>query len=222
MANCCLVPVLRNVLKFAANRIAFNPMEAMNFAVASEDHNVYLFDARNFEKAQNIQKGHVAAVMDVEFSPTGEELVTASYDRTVRIWRRDSGHSRDIYHTKRMQRVFRASWTMDSKYLLSGSDDGNIRLWRANASDRSGVTSSKQRQSLEYNKALTQRYSHMPEIKRISRHRHLPKVVKKAGEIKREELASIKRREENERKHTSKQFEARKSEREKAILAKVK
>jgi WD repeat and SOF domain-containing protein 1 len=83
----------------------------------------------------------VAAVMDVEFSPTGEELVSGSYvspccqtqqgvqfansgqDRTVRIWRRDQGQSRDIYHTKRMQRVFRTMWTMDSKYLLTGSDD---------------------------------------------------------------------------------------------------
>lgn len=118
-------------------------------------------------------------------------------------------------------RVFRATWTMDSKYLLSGSDDGNIRLWRANASERSGVKSTKQRQALEYNQALADRYSHMPEIKRIRRHRHLPKVVKKAGEIKNEELAAIKRREENERKHSVKQFEKRKSEREKAILAKV-
>jgi hypothetical protein len=38
--------------------------------------------------------------MDVEFSPTGEELVSASYDRTVRLWSRMKGHSRDIYHTK--------------------------------------------------------------------------------------------------------------------------
>lgn len=45
------------------------------------DHNIYVFDARNFDKAQNIHKGHVAAVMDVEFSPTGEELVSASYVR---------------------------------------------------------------------------------------------------------------------------------------------
>ncbi|KAK0741055.1 WD40-repeat-containing domain protein [Schizothecium vesticola] len=213
------MPVIKTVLKFAANRIAFNPMEAMNLAVASEDHNVYVFDARNFKKAQNIHKGHVAAVMDVEFSPTGEELVTGSYDRTVRIWRRDQGQSRDIYHTKRMQRVFRTCWTMDSKYLLSGSDDGNIRLWRANASERSAVKSTRQRQALEYNQALTERYSHLPEIKRIRRHRHVPKVVKKAGEIKRDELSAIKRREENERKHSAKQFEKRKGEREKAILA---
>ncbi|KAK4190163.1 WD40-repeat-containing domain protein [Podospora australis] len=213
-------PVIKTVLKFAANRIVFNPMEAMNMAVASEDHNIYIFDARNFDKAQNIQKGHVAAVMDVEFSPTGEELVSGSYDRTIRIWRRDQGTSRDMYHTKRMQRVFRTCWTMDSKYLLSGSDDGNVRLWRANASERSGVKSAKQRQALEYNKALTERFGHMPEIRRIARHRHQPKVVKKAGEIKREELAAIKRREENERKHSDKKFQKRKGEREKAILVK--
>ncbi|AEO61754.1 hypothetical protein MYCTH_2312280 [Thermothelomyces thermophilus ATCC 42464] len=214
------LPVIKTILQFAANRVVFNPMEAMNLAVASEDHNVYIFDARNFDRAQNILKGHVAAVMDVEFSPTGEELVSGSYDRTIRVWRRDHGHSRDIYHTKRMQRVFRTMWTMDSKYLLSGSDDGNVRLWRANASERSGVKSTKQRQALEYNSALLERYSHMPEIRRIRRHRHLPKVVKKASEIKREELAAIKRREENERKHSNKKFEKRKSEREKAIIAK--
>lgn len=61
-----------------------------------------------------------------------------------------------------------------------------------------------------------------PEIRRIKRHRHIPQVVKKAGEIKNEELKSIKRREENERKHSKKQFEKRRSEREKMILAREK
>ena len=79
-------------------------LTAESTLMASIDHNVYVFDARNFKRAQNIHKGHVAAVMDVEFSPTGQELVTGSYDRSIRIWRRDHGQSRDIYHTKRMQR----------------------------------------------------------------------------------------------------------------------
>jgi WD repeat and SOF domain-containing protein 1 len=166
-----------------------------------------------------VLKDHVAAVMDVEFSPTGEEIVSASYDRTVRLWGRQKGHSRDIYHTKRMQRVFSAKWTPDSKYILSGSDDGNIRLWRANASKREGIKSTKERQALEYGEALSERYAHMPEIRRIKRHRHIPKVVKKAGEIKAEELKSIKRKEENERKHTKKQHHKRKNEREKMVLA---
>ena len=158
--------------------------------------------------------------MDVDFSPTGEELVSASYDRTVRLWSRAKGHSRDIYHTKRMQRVFCAKYTPNNNYILSGSDDGNIRLWRANASSRQGVISARQRQSLEYQEALKKRYAHMPEIKRIARHRHVPKPVKKAGDIKREELGALKRRQENRRKHEKKTAgkEPRKSEREKMIV----
>ncbi|CCU75509.1 U3 small nucleolar RNA associated protein [Blumeria hordei DH14] len=213
------MPLAKTVLNFASNSISWNPMEAFNFAVANEDHNIYIFDMRKMDKALNVLKDHVAAVMDVEFSPTGEELVSASYDRTVRLWSRNKGHSRDIYHTKRMQRVFSCKWTPDSNFILSGSDDGNIRLWRANASKREGIKSAKQRQSLEYNEALVQRYAHMPEIKRIKRHRHIPKVVKKAGEIKNEELKAIKKRQENERKHTVKQHQKRKSERQKMVLA---
>ncbi|KAL6860982.1 WD40-repeat-containing domain protein [Trichoderma novae-zelandiae] len=214
--------VAKTVLTFACNRIAWSPMEAFNFAAASEDHNVYLFDMRKMDRARNVLKGHVAAVMDVEYSPTGEELVSASWDRTIRLWHRDRGHSRDMYHTKRMQRVLAAKWTPDARYIISGSDDGNVRLWRANASQRQGVKTTRHRQALEYNEALIQRYGHLPEINRIRRHRHMPKVVKKASEIKNEELKSIKRKEENERKHSSKQFQARKSEREKMVLAREK
>lgn len=213
------MPLAKTILNFASNSISWNPMEAFNFAVANEDHNIYIFDMRKMNRALNVLKDHVAAVMDVEFSPTGEELVSASYDRTVRLWSRKSGHSRDIYHTKRMQRVFSAKFTPDSRYVISGSDDGNIRLWRANASKREGIKSAKQRTALEYNEALSNRYAHMPEIRRIKRHRHIPKVVKKAGDIKNEELKAIKRREENERKHTKKQHQKRKSEREKMVLA---
>lgn len=195
-------PLHRSHLNHASNALAWNPMEAFNIAVANEDHNIYIFDMRNLKRALNVLKDHVAAVMDVEFSPTGEELVSASYDRSIRLWKRNEGHSRDVYHTKRMQRVFSARWTPDNNYILSGSDDGNIRLWRAQASSRQGVKSARQRQQLEYDAALIQRYKHMPEIRRIHRHRHLPQQVKKAGEIKTEELKALKRREENERKHT--------------------
>lgn len=228
-------PLRKIILSHASNSISWNPMEPFNFAVANEDHNIYLFDARNFgaptatasnqqrqpPRALQVLKDHVAAVMSVDFSPTGEELVSGSYDRTVRLWSRSTGHSRDIYHTKRMQRVFCATYTPDSAYVLSGSDDGNIRLWRAHASARQGVVSARQRQSLEYGEALRKRYGHMPEIRRIARHRHVPRAVKKAGEIKREEVAGIKRKDENRRKHEKKTVggEGRMSEREKMVIA---
>ena len=211
-------PIGKTTLRLSSNALSWNPMEAFNFAAANEDHNIYIFDMRKLDRALNILKDHVAAVMDVEFSPTGEELVSASYDRTIRLWNRDRGHSRDIYHTKRMQRVFSCRFTPDNNYILSGSDDGNVRLWRTNASDRSGIKSARQRQKLEYDAALVRRYAHMPEIRRIKRHRHIPKTVKKAGEIKGEEIKSIKRKEENVRKHAKKGTMKRVSEREKMVL----
>ena len=211
-------PLSRTILTLSSNSISWNPMEPFNFATASEDHNIYIFDMRNLSRSLNVLKDHVAAVMDVDFSPTGEELVSASYDRTIRLWNRDRGHSRDVYHTKRMQRVFSCQYTPDNKYILSGSDDGNIRLWRANASERSGIKSARQRQKLEYDAALIKRYAHMPEIRRIKRHRHVPKTIKKAGEIKGEELGSIKRKEENVRKHAGQNKPKRRSEREKMVL----
>lgn len=212
-------PLTKTILSLPANALSWNPMEAFNLAVASEDHNIYIFDMRNLTRALNVLKDHVSAVMDISFSPTGEELVSASYDRTIRLWSRAGGHSRDIYHTKRMQRVFSATFTPDSKYILSGSDDGNIRLWRSEANARSGIKSARQRQKLEYDDALQARYAHMPEIRRIKRHRRVPKQVMKAGEIKKEELGAIKRRNENERKHSRKGEKPRRSEREKMVLA---
>lgn len=194
-------------------------MEAFNLALASEDHNIYIFDVRKLGRALNVLRDHVAAVMDIKFSPTGQELISASYDRTIRLWDRSRGHSRDIYHTKRMQRVFSCAWTADNDYVLSGSDDGDIRLWRAQASSRQGIKSYAQRQKEEYDEALRKRYAHMPEIRRIARHRHLPKTIKRAREIKGEELGAIKKREENERKHSKKGLTKRMPEREKMVLA---
>lgn len=97
-------PVHKLTTTLRTNALCWNPMEAFNFAAGNEDHNVYIFDMRKLERALNVLKDHVAAVMDVDYSPTGEEIVTASYDRTLRIFRAREGHSRDVYHTKRMQR----------------------------------------------------------------------------------------------------------------------
>ncbi|ODV86738.1 hypothetical protein CANARDRAFT_6310 [[Candida] arabinofermentans NRRL YB-2248] len=203
------------------NAICWNPMEAYVFASASEDHNAYLWDMRNMSRSINVFKDHVSAVMDVDFSPTGQEIVTGSYDKTIRIFEYRSGHSRDIYHTKRMQHVFITKFSMDSKYIFSGSDEGNVRIWRSKASERSGVKSTRLRNKLEYDEKLKERFANMPEIRRISKHRHVPIVIKKAGEIKRTEINSLKRREDNERRHSKPGSKPYKSEREKHIVGQV-
>ena len=79
------------------------------FLVANEDGNCYTFDMRNLTNIKCIHKGHVGPVMCLDYSPTGQEFATGSYDKTIRIFESRGGHSREIYHTKRMQRIFQVS-----------------------------------------------------------------------------------------------------------------
>ena len=83
-------------MNLKTNAIAWNPMEAMVFTVASEDYNMYAFDMRRLDRPVNVQMDHTGAVIDLDYSPTGRELVSGSYDKTVRIWTTDSGRSREV------------------------------------------------------------------------------------------------------------------------------
>ncbi|CAH2077684.1 unnamed protein product [Thlaspi arvense] len=174
------IPARKIIMMTKTNSIAWNPMEPMNLTAANEDGNCYSFDGRKMDEAKCVHKDHVSAVMDIDFSPTGREFVTGSYDRSVRIFPYNGGHSREIYHTKRMQRVFCVKYSCDATYVLSGSDDTNIRLWKAKASEQLGVILPREQRKHEYNEAVKNRYKHLPEIKRIVRHRHLPKPIHKA------------------------------------------
>ena len=45
----------------------------------------------------------------------------------------------EVYHTKRMQRVIAVKWSLDNKFILSGSEEMNLRVWKANSSAKLGV-----------------------------------------------------------------------------------
>lgn len=38
-----------------------------------------------------------------------------------------------------MQRVRVVQWSLDNKYIISGSDEMNIRVWKARASEKLGM-----------------------------------------------------------------------------------
>jgi WD repeat and SOF domain-containing protein 1 len=65
---------------------------------------LYSFDIRYLQRPCNIHQDHVAAVIDVDYSPTGKEFVSGSYDKTVRIFPADKGHSR--FGEKNFQKLF--------------------------------------------------------------------------------------------------------------------
>ncbi|CAA0396802.1 unnamed protein product [Arabidopsis thaliana] len=191
------------IMMTKTNSIAWNPMEPMNLTAANEDGSCYSFDGRKLDEAKCVHKDHVSAVMDIDFSPTGREFVTGSYDRSVRIFPYNGGHSREIYHTKRMQRVFCVKYSCDATYVISGSDDTNLRLWKAKASEQLGVILPREQKKHEYNEAVKNRYKHLSEVKRIVRHRHLPKPIYKAMGIIRTVNDSKRRKEARRKAHSA-------------------
>ena len=87
-----------------ANALSWSPTLPTSILLASEDHNLYTFDIRSLQSPTQIYKGHAAAVMSCDWSPTGTEFASGGWDRTLRIWREGEGKGAEIYHSKRMQR----------------------------------------------------------------------------------------------------------------------
>lgn len=195
-------PLRKVVLSMKSNGVAWNPMEAFNFTVANEDTNLYTFDMRRLDRTLNVHMDHVMAVLDVDYSPTGREFVSGSFDKTLRIFKIDAGRSREVYHTKRMQRIFCVKWSSDATYVISGSNEMNIRLWKANASQKLGKLTARERVALDYSSKLREKYRHHPQIRRIARHRHVPKAVFKAAKEKRTILESQRRKKQNVIRHS--------------------
>jgi DDB1- and CUL4-associated factor 13 len=196
-------PLRKVVLRMRSNAVAWNPREPMNFVLANEDHCAYTFDMRNLSTALLVHKDHTGAVMSVGFAPTGREFVTGSYDRTLRIFDARAGRSKEIYHARRMQRVFCASYSADARFVLSGSDDTNLRIWKARASEKLGSIVPREARRMEYLDALKKRYKDMPDVKRIVRHKHLPRAVKGATRAEVVQRDKAKRKSDNVRRHSA-------------------
>jgi len=214
-------PLQKTVLAMRSNCLEWNPMEPMNFVVGNDDHNAYTFDMRKLDQPTKIFKGHMGAVMSVAWSPTGTEFTTGSYDKTIRIFPTRAGRSREIYHTKRMQRVFTINYTADNKYILSGSDDFNIRLWKARASEKIGQLSTREEKSMGYRKALIKKYRYTPEVKKIHTARKVPGLIRKMTKVTVIQKESRNRKQANRAKYDKKGTDQFVGERTKTVVKKV-
>ena len=184
------------VLQMKSGCLAWNPMNPANMICGNDDWNVYMFDIRNFRKAKNVFTSHISSVTDVDFSPTGREFVSCSFDRTVRIWNESVGahKSRDMYHTKRMHKCWSVRWSLDNEFIISGSEDACVRVWKSKASNSLRPLHASERRKLDYHESLKRRYAHLPEIKRIDQHRQIPKYIRTASRIKYHVLANERKR----------------------------
>ncbi|KAF6134556.1 hypothetical protein GIB67_022296 [Kingdonia uniflora] len=99
-----------------------------------------------------------------------------------------------------MQWVFCTKFTCNGTYVISGSDDTNLRLWKAKASKQLGVLLPREHKMHEYEEALINRFKHLPEINRVVRHRHVPKSIFKASALRRTTVNDTERKKEERRR----------------------
>jgi len=98
-----------------------------------------------------------------------------------------------------MQQVNAILYSMDSKYVVTGSEDTNIRVWKSNASESLKPLLPREKESLAYANKLKKKFKHNTEIKRILRHRHLPKLLLKKQKQRQVQKVSRHKKAENMR-----------------------
>ena len=69
-------------------------------------------------------------------------------------------------------------YTGDARFVLSGSDDGNVRVWKAHASDKLGIITARERAAIEYRESLKSRWKADAEVSKISRYASLLPIAR--------------------------------------------
>eukprot|EP00817_Percolomonadidae_sp_ATCC50343_P004621 CAMPEP_0117424782 /NCGR_PEP_ID=MMETSP0758-20121206/5149_1 /TAXON_ID=63605 /ORGANISM="Percolomonas cosmopolitus, Strain AE-1 (ATCC 50343)" /LENGTH=399 /DNA_ID=CAMNT_0005208801 /DNA_START=184 /DNA_END=1386 /DNA_ORIENTATION=- len=167
-------------MKFKTNALCYNPYQPFIFTTGCEDYNCYNFDMRKLSDGPTaMYAGMTNAVTSIDYSPSGHEFVAGGYDNTIRIFdAKDTSYkAKDVYYTARMRRVHVVKYTKDAKFILSGSDDHGIRVWKAKADERIRQPTRQERMEENYNEALIKRYKDFKDISNIVNYHHLPQNI---------------------------------------------
>lgn len=106
-----------------ATVVAFYP-DGINLMFANDKGDVWAWG-----KALSL-KAHRRAVNSITFSPDGKLFVTASSDKTARVWSAETGElvAELNGHT---DVVNSAAFSLDSELIITASNDGTARAWEA-------------------------------------------------------------------------------------------
>jgi WD40 repeat protein/serine/threonine protein kinase len=82
----------------------------------------------SFPKVPVSSFGHAASLISASYSPDGRLIVTASADRTARVWETTTGKpvGKPLRHDAP---VNSAVFSPDGKWIVTASDDGSARVW---------------------------------------------------------------------------------------------
>src|SRR5271166_434172 len=116
---------LRRVIKRAADLIAFSPDGSLIAATFIQSTEVQILNAGSGTLVRTL-RGHTGPVTSAAFR--GTQIVTASTDKTARLWDTDSGNEIAVLRGHENW-VRSASFSPDGARVVTASDDGTARVW---------------------------------------------------------------------------------------------
>lgn len=120
----------------ARDRVAVGPglhmLAQMIGERGGDDNNIHVFDTAGDMPLLHRLKGHQLAVLDLDFSPDGQLLATASADRSARLWDMASGAEvgKLVGHGAEVDSL---AFSHDGKYLATASYDLSVKVWDVKA-----------------------------------------------------------------------------------------
>ena len=97
-------------------------------ASGSDDNTVMLFTPSESDKCVRRYAGHTGPVNHIQFAPNGVLFVSASFDKTLRIWSVFQEGCLGVLRGH-ISEVYMLAFSRDSKWVVSGSKDSSIQIW---------------------------------------------------------------------------------------------
>jgi len=101
----------------------------------------------------------------------------------------------DTYHSSRMRGINCICYSGDGRFVVSGSEDANIRVWKANASESLKTMGRREQDAMNYRRTLVQKFQNAPEVRHILNSRKLPKRLQTAERARKRHLEAERRKE---------------------------
>lgn len=94
----------------------------------SDDFTMFLWEPAVSKHPKTRLTGHQQLVNHVYFSPDGQWIASASFDKSVKLWNGTTGKFVAAFRGH-VGPVYQISWSADSRLLLSGSKDSTLKVW---------------------------------------------------------------------------------------------